>query len=109
MNLSDEKIVAGATGWIWAVLDSSLLAATLGRLVWHLRLVQKKERRILDAMTVAVECVGVLVGWMAGAGLADYLGLDGRAAQGLVLIVSYIGPDGFQALFDKYLSGARKS
>lgn len=99
----DEQIVIGATGWVWAVLNHSLTAAAIGRAIWHLRMVQKGERRFLDIAIIIAEGFGVLAGWIVGTGLAAWLGLDGRAAQGLVLIVSYIGPDGFQALLEKYL------
>ncbi|MBX3490916.1 phage holin family protein [Parvibaculum sp.] len=95
------------TAGIWAVLDSALFAAGLGRMIWHVRLCQKGERRFFGLELLA-EVPGVLVGFIAGMAIAAYLGLDGRAAQGLVLIVSYLGPDGFQALLDKYLSGRRK-
>lgn len=99
---------AGITGVIWAMLESALFAAVLGRLIWHLRLVKKGERTLLGLDGLLSETVGVFAGWIVGSGLAAYLGLDGSAAQGLVLIVSYIGPEGFQALLEKYVSGGRK-
>jgi hypothetical protein len=107
MLRNEEQAVVTVTAGIWAVLDSALFAAALGRLVWHVRLVQKRERGFFGREAL-LEIPGVLVGFIAGMAIAAYLGLDGRAAQGLVLIVSYLGPDGFQALFDKYLSGRRK-
>ena len=102
MVFRDEQAVVTATTAVWAVLDSALFASALGRLVWHGRKAQKGERNFFGTELLA-EIPGVLVGWIIGMGLAEYLGLDGRAAQGLVLIVSYLGPDGFQALLDKYL------
>lgn len=97
-----EQAAVTVTGALWAVLDSALFAAALGRLVWHVRQVQKRERAFFGR-ELALEIPGVLVGFIAGSALASYLGLDGSPAQGLVLIVSYLGPDGFQALLDKYL------
>ena len=102
MVFRDEQAVVTATTAVWAVLDSALFASALGRLVWHGRKAQKGERKFFGPELLA-EIPGVLVGWIIGMGVAEYLGLDGRAAQGLVLIVSYLGPDGFQALLDKYL------
>lgn len=102
----DEQLVVTATTAIWAVLDSGFFAAGLGRLVWHLRKVHKEERAFFGRELVG-EVLGAGVGFIVGAGLAQYLGLDGRAAQGLILIVSYLGPDGFQAIVDRYLSGGR--
>ena len=102
MVLRDEQAVLSATTAIWAVLDSALFASALGRIVWHCRKAQKEERKFFGT-ELFTEIPGVFVGWVVGVGLAEYLGLDGRAAQGLVLIVSYLGPDGFQALLDKYL------
>jgi len=97
-----EQAAVTVTGALWAVLDSALFASALGRLVWHVRQVQKRERGFFGR-ELLLEIPGVLVGFVAGRAVANYLGLEDSAAQGLVLIVSYLGPDGFQALLDKYL------
>ena len=102
MVLRDEQAVVTVTTAVWAVLDSALFASALGRIVWHCRKAQKGERKFFGP-ELLTEIPGVMVGWIVGMGVAEYLGLDGRAAQGLVLIISYLGPDGFQALLDKYL------
>jgi len=106
MIIRDDQPVVAVMAGVWAVLDSGFFAAGLGRLVWHLRKVQKEERAFLG-WELFNEVIGAGVGFIVGAGLAQYLGLDGRAAQGLILIVSYLGPDGFQGIVDRYLAGGR--
>lgn len=102
-----EQVSVTIMGTIWAVIDSAFFAAALGRLYWHCRLVVKGERKLFGPEAV-LEPFCVLLGYIAGTAIAAYLGLDGRAAQGLVLVVSYLGPDGFQAIMNKYLSGTAK-
>lgn len=109
MNIpqQDDTLVAAITGGIWTIVNNSFAAAALGRVVWHLQKVQKGERRFFEPGALITEFAGVLFGYMAGMGLAAIIGLDGDAARGLVLIVSYLGPDGAAALIDRYLQGKR--
>ena len=103
----DETAVAGLTGVIWTLFNHSLTAAALGRLVWHLRQVNKGERRFFEPSALGMEFSGVLFGYIAGLGLAAIIGLDGDGARGLVLIVSYFSPDGCQAILNRYLQGRK--
>lgn len=103
----DTPITTAVVGAIWTVFDSAIFAAALGRLYWHLRLVIKSER-LLFGREAVIEPVLVMMGYIAGSAMAHYLGLDHTATKGFVLVVSYLGPDGFQALINKYLSGSPK-
>lgn len=102
-----EELAYALVTMIMAILQSALAAAMLGRLVWHLRLVQKEERRLCGSEAI-MELVTVPLVYMIAVGLADYLALTGAAVPALTALVAYIGPNGFQAILDRYLQGGRR-
>lgn len=86
------------------VFKSSFTAALFGRLVWHIRQVQKGERRMWSA-ELAYELPAVAACYWVANGLVAYLDLPVEAAQGVTFLIAYLGPDGFQALLERYLKG----
>ncbi len=101
-----EELVYALVTMIMAILQSALAAAMLGRFVWHLRLVQQGERKLVGIEAV-LELFTVPLVYMVALGLAGELGLTGAAVPALTALVAYIGPNGFQALLEAYVRGRR--
>ena len=69
--------------------------AGLGRLLWHLEQVRKGHRRFWSLHLIWEALTALSIGFVAE-GVADWLGLTGRPALAVVIIVSYFGPRGIE-------------
>ena len=85
----------------WSAV-ATIVLAWLGRMLYHVRLVQKRERRFWSLHLVWELLTAICIGFVAD-GLAAYLGFTGKPAVALVIVVSYLGPGGIEALIIKYL------
>lgn len=80
-----------------AGLGLPVLFAWLGRLMWHVREVQHARRRFWSLHLVWEVITALAIGFVAD-GIAAHLGLAGRPATALVIVLSYLGPGGIEAL-----------
>lgn len=80
---------------------TAIVAALLGRIVWHGSEVSKGRRRFFG-----VELLWdiPLVVWLAliGEGLSSYLQLGQPTSAGLIGVLAYLGPRGVEAMVRKW-------
>ena len=81
---------------MWSAAFTVLLAY-LGRIMWHVRQVQKNTRRFLSWHLLWELLTALAIGFVAD-GIAEYCNIHGRAATALIIVVSYLGPAGVQGL-----------
>jgi len=85
---------------------TALLAGMTGRLMWHATEVRAKRRALLDRSLVWELPLAFGMA-LIGDGLGAYLGLSPTARVGLIAALSYLGPRGTSALFERWLSARR--
>lgn len=72
--------MASVTGLAW-----------LGRMLWHVRQVQKAQRRFWSWHLLWELLIALSFG-LAADGVAEFFGFTGKAATGAIIIISYLGP-----------------
>ena len=103
------NIFKDAIDWLFALGTSAFAAAVGGRLAWHTRLVQQGERAFLS-WELLLELPLVFVGYILGSATAEYLGYaNSPIANGIVMVVAYLGPGGVQSLAMKYFGPKKDS
>lgn len=82
---------------------TALVAALTGRAMYHAGEVRAKRRPLfsLDLIWEVPLAVGMA---LIGDGLGEYLELTETVKVGLIAVLSYLGPRGAGALFEKWLS-----
>ena len=88
---------------IYSMLITVLLA-WLGRMMWHVRQVQKSLRRFWSWHLVWELMIAVSIGFVAE-GVAEYFGFQGKAATALIIVVSYLGPGWVEAMVLRVIDG----
>lgn len=86
---------------------TALLAAMIGRAMWHARLVND-GRRPLVSWALAWELLMAIGMAFAGDSLGEYLGLTQNVRVGLIAVLSYLGPRGTEAAFDRWFGRKEK-
>jgi len=89
---------------LWSGILTFLLA-WIGRMTYHIRQVQKRQRSFWSAHLLWEVPTALAIGFIAD-GVADYFALHGKAAIAVIIMVSYLGPAGIEAiilrLVDRY-------
>lgn len=101
--------MADPQGTLWDAVNSmfqgslsTLLGAFFGRAMWHSTEVRAKRRKFFGR-EMAWELPILLGMWMIGVGLGDYLDLSVKATAALCSVLSYLGPRGAEALFERWI------
>ena len=87
---------------------TALLAAMIGRAMWHARLVND-GRRPLISWALAWELLMAIGMAFAGDALGEYLELTPNVRVGLIAVLSYLGPRGTEVLFERWFGRGGKS
>lgn len=102
-------MVEPETGLIEAISNAiggaatTLVAAFVGRVMFHAGEVRAKRRRILS-FDLAWE-VPLAIGMaLIGDALGDYLDLENTVRVGLIAVLSYLGPRGASAMFERWMT-----
>ena len=85
----------------WSAI-ATIVLAWLGRLMYHVRKVQRGERKFFSLHLIWELATAVCIGFVAD-GIASYLGLSGKPAMAMVIVVAYLGPGGIEAILFKIL------
>lgn len=91
---------------LWQSLISTfgfLAAAVLGRLVYHARLVQKREREFFSKHILFELIIAIGIGYAAN-GVMAYLGLEDEVRVGGIVVLSYLGPGGIEYFLVRYFN-----
>lgn len=86
----------------------TFILAWLGRLMWHVREVQKQRRRFWSLHLVWELLTALAISFVAD-GVVDWLGFDGKAGLGLVVVIAYLGPRGIENLILSWLKSQQRS
>ncbi len=78
----------------------TFIAAFAGRMAWHVRKVQHRERKFFSTHLWFELVTAVCCGWVAD-GIATYAELTGKPAIALIVVLSYLGPSGIEHAFWK--------
>lgn len=100
MSDGNETISSLISTWTSGAV-STLVGATIGRLMYHAGEVRKMKRKPLDASLVWELPVAVGMGMMAD-GVASYFGVDRSVSTAISVGFGYLGPGGVQAIFAKW-------
>lgn len=92
----------GALQALFGAATTTLLAAGLGRLVYHGNEVRAGRRPLLGRHLVWEVPTAVTMALVAEA-LASHLGLSPQVTTGVVAVLSYLGPRGAWALAERWL------
>ncbi|TXH38769.1 MAG: hypothetical protein E6Q98_02925 [Rhodospirillaceae bacterium] len=84
---------------VWSFV-TTLAFACMGRLGWHVRQVQKRERKFWSTHLLWELPTALASGFVAD-GIGEYFHLDPKPATAVVIMVSYLGPAGIQALLTR--------
>ena len=96
------------TQWGGAMVATGWMAAVRGRLLWHVRLARKGVRGIVS-WELAWELPTVLFAYYVGTALATVAGFKaGPVVNGIIAVVSYLGPAGIVAVAQAWWSHTGK-
>ena len=107
-------VVIAIVGFVAAAFSSVYFVALVSRMAWHFRLVQKRERALIDSWLWFDFCV-VLMAVVCGKAIAaTAISLFNLAPvafeplmHGAVAALAYLGPEGVRAAFARYWFGGR--
>ncbi|TDE33178.1 phage holin family protein [Antarcticimicrobium sediminis] len=82
---------------------TTLVAAFIGRAMFHAGEVRAKRRNLFsfDLIWEVPLAIGMA---MIGDALGDYMELDNTVRVGLIAVLSYLGPRGAAALFERWIA-----
>lgn len=80
---------------------TALLAAVLGRAMWHARQVSAGRRRLLS-WALAWELLMAVGMAFVGDGLGEHLALSSGARVALIAVLAYLGPRGTEAILERW-------
>lgn len=84
------------------------MAALIGRITYHIGLVQRGVRRLLGIHLLLELPVAIFMGFV-GSGLAEWLSLPPKSSIGLVAALSYLGPNAIEYIIAQWLAGKKSS
>ena len=79
----------------WGMISGFIFTALLARLLWHVRQVKMRQRKLFS-VDILWEIPVAILAIIFGAGIADYFGIDGMAAQAIVGAMAWLGPRGVE-------------
>lgn len=92
-------------------LATTFFMAWLGRMMWHVDQVRKRQRRFWSWHLLWELPTALAIGFVAD-GVSEYLALDGRKALALIIVLAYLGPAGIESIvgriLDRFVGPARK-
>ena len=97
----DPGLIAALSNLLGGAV-TALLAAMIGRAMWHARLVNAGRRPLLS-WALAWELLMAIGMAFAGDALGEYLGLSSNVRVGLIAVLSYLGPRGTEVLFERWI------
>lgn len=102
----DEQSISG---WLIKMFGggiTAMISATAGRMMYHVGQVRKGERKFFskELLWEVPLSVGMAI---IGEGFAEWLGLTGTAATGLIGALAYMGPRGIEALIGAWVKGKK--
>jgi len=82
---------------------TTLIAAFVGRAMFHAGEVRAKRRRIFsfDLVWEVPLAIGMA---LIGDALGDYMDLENTVRVGLIAVLSYLGPRGAAAIFERWVA-----
>lgn len=100
---------AGFVEWLSNILGgaaTTLIGAIMGRLMWHSGEVKKGRRRFFgrELLWEIPVAIGMAI---IGEALASYLSFGQPISTGIVAMLAYLGPRGFEAMFAKWIAKSR--
>jgi hypothetical protein len=87
-------------------LGIAFLVATLGRLIWHIEEVRRKQRKFWSLLLIYELTIAIAMA-VVGQGVADWLQLTGWTHTAAIGVLAYLGPKGTEAALRTYFSGRR--
>jgi cobalamin synthase len=102
MSEKVQTFVEVLAAWGSGVL-STLMAAFMGRMMWHSTEVRKGRRRPYGP-ELFWEIPVVLGMWFVGTGVAAHFQLTDPVSGAVVVALAYLGPRGIEALFLRWFS-----
>ncbi len=103
--MTDPTQTPGLIGWMQAFFGggaTTLIAAALGRLIWHGQ-EARAGRRPWIGWHLIWEAPTAVVMAMGAESLASWLGLGPSVTTGVVAVVAYLGPRGLRAAIERRL------
>ncbi|ANP35927.1 hypothetical protein JL2886_01005 [Phaeobacter gallaeciensis] len=99
----------GLVDWLSNLIGgaaTTLVGASLGRLMWHSGEVRKGQRRFFgpELLWEIPVAFGMAI---IGEAIASYLGASATVSTGIVALAAYIGPRGAEVLLAKWLTRAK--
>ncbi|MCD9148982.1 phage holin family protein [Pseudophaeobacter flagellatus] len=99
----------GLIDWMSNLLGgaaTTLIGATIGRLMWHSGEVRKGQRRFFgpELLWEIPVAIGMAI---IGEAIASYMGAGPTVTTGIVALAAYIGPRGAEVLLTKWLVRAK--
>lgn len=100
----ETKGIVDALTAIFGPAAVSLVAAAVGRLMYHTGEVKAKRRKLFGRELIWEVPVAVGMAFV-GEGVAAYLQLDHAARTATIAVLAYLGPRGAEALLSRVLTG----
>jgi hypothetical protein len=86
----------------------TLIAASVGRLMFHSAEVKKKRRKFFGPELFWELPTALGMGFI-GEGLSSYYNLDELATVAVIVTLSYLGPRGVEAIYQRFSKGSAMS
>lgn len=81
----------------------AMIGAVAGRLMWHVSEYRKRRRKLLSVDLLWELPIAVGMGFIAE-GISSYFQFNNEVTVGLIVGLSYLGPRGIEAIFEKWMS-----
>lgn len=85
--------------------SSAVGLAWLGRMLYHVRQVQRNRRKFWSIHMVWEILTALCLGFVAD-GIAAYFDITGRPATAAIIVISYLGPSWIEAVLLRVLDSA---
>lgn len=105
--MSDQPGLVEALQSIFGGAFTSFAGAMAGRLMFHGNEVRAKRRRIIGWELVWELPTAFGMG-LVGEGAAQYFGWEASSRTAAIVVLSYLGPRGAQAAFDRWITKGGK-
>lgn len=97
----DSKLPTDLVQAAWSFVATWGLAG-LGRLLFHVQEVGKGRRRFVSWHLLWETLTALSIGFVAE-GVTAYFDLSGKVAIAVIIVVSYLGPRGIEALIERLM------